>query len=198
MFSFKTFRKRWVLLLILALSFIYCITSLYSQSRSMVIQDVDIRRSRTPKSFQWQPKFDEANSTQLKTCRNSVQGKALIADERGYVCTRVDIQPGGCCNVYSPNTKHYACDTCLKNGCCAIYEYCISCCLDPEKRPLLETVLDKAAAANNLLYSSVSDHFELCLAKCRTSSQSVQHENSYRDPKAKHCYSDHLSNSASR
>ena len=30
------------------------------------------------------------------------------------------------------------------------------------------------------LIFSVSDHFELCLAKCRTSSSSVQHENTYR------------------
>uniref|UniRef100_A0AC11E7M6 SREBF pathway regulator in golgi 1 n=3 Tax=Laurasiatheria TaxID=314145 RepID=A0AC11E7M6_SHEEP len=35
---------------------------------------------------------------------------------------------------------------------------------------------------------AVEDHFELCLAKCRTSSQSVQHENTYRDPIAKYCY----------
>lgn len=54
----------------------------------------------------------------------------------GYVCPRVDVQTGGCCNVYSPSTKHYACDTCLSNGCCAIYEFCISCCVDPEKVPV--------------------------------------------------------------
>lgn len=53
---------------------------------------------------------------------------------------------------------------------------------------MLENLLGKAAAQNNVLFASVSDHFELCLAKCRTNSQSVQHENSYKDPEAKHCF----------
>lgn len=53
---------------------------------------------------------------------------------------------------------------------------------------LLEKFLGKATKQNNVLFASVKDHFELCLAKCRTNSQSVQHENSYRDPRAKHCY----------
>lgn len=33
-----------------------------------------------------------------------------------------------------------------------------------------------------------SDRFQICLAICRTSSYSVQHENIYKDPHAKHCY----------
>lgn len=53
---------------------------------------------------------------------------------------------------------------------------------------MLENVLGKATEQNNVIFASVADHFELCLAKCRTNSQSVQHENSYKDPKAKHCY----------
>lgn len=53
---------------------------------------------------------------------------------------------------------------------------------------MLESVLGKATEQNNVLFASVADHFELCLAKCRTNSQSVQHENSYRDPKAKYCF----------
>lgn len=32
------------------------------------------------------------------------------------------------------------------------------------------------------------DRFQICLAVCRTSSLSVQHENTYKDPLAKHCY----------
>lgn len=56
------------------------------------------------------------------------------------------------------------------------------------QKEVLEDVLGKAAGTLNLLLTSVTDHFELCLTKCRTSSQSVQHENSYRNPRAKHCY----------
>lgn len=33
-----------------------------------------------------------------------------------------------------------------------------------------------------------SDRFQICLAACRTSSSSVRHENTYKDPLAKHCY----------
>lgn len=60
--------------------------------------------------------------------------------------------------------------------------------LDLFQKQVLQTVLGKASETLNVLFASVTDHFELCLAKCRTSSQSVQHENTYRDPKAKHCY----------
>lgn len=56
------------------------------------------------------------------------------------------------------------------------------------QKELLQKVIGKAEQTFHVLLSSISDHFELCLAKCRTSSSSVQHENSYRDPKAKHCY----------
>lgn len=33
------------------------------------------------------------------------------------------------------------------------------------------------------------DRFQICLATCRTSSASVRHENTYKDPHSKHCYS---------
>lgn len=32
------------------------------------------------------------------------------------------------------------------------------------------------------------DRFQVCLAICRTSSASVRHENTYKDPYSKHCY----------
>ena len=39
------------------------------------------------------------------------------------------------------------------------------------QQPLLRKILSKAADTFHQLFSSVADHFELCLAKCRTSSQ---------------------------
>ncbi|RWS24904.1 UPF0454 protein C12orf49-like protein [Leptotrombidium deliense] len=143
----------------------------------------------------------KANSIQdTETCRNSVQGKVLIADDKGYVCHRKDLTLGGCCDTKQTTTKLYSCETCLEHGCCAIYEYCISCCMEPAKQPLLQKIISKSergsAASVDVLFASITDHFEFCLAKCRTSSQSVQHENSYRDPKAKHCYGDVVSNHA--
>ncbi|XP_032961042.1 UPF0454 protein C12orf49 homolog isoform X2 [Rhinolophus ferrumequinum] len=110
--------------------------------------------------------------------------------EGRYVCERKDLLVNGCCNVNVPGTKQYCCDGCLSNGCCSAYEHCVSCCLQPNKQLLLERFLNRAAVAFQNLFMAVEDHFELCLAKCRTSSQSVQHENTYRDPIAKYCYGD--------
>ena len=39
------------------------------------------------------------------------------------------------------------------------------------QKPLLERVLQQARDTVDKLYDSVTDHFELCLAKCRTSSR---------------------------
>jgi len=67
------------------------------------------------------------------TCRNSIQGKVLIVDERGYICLRSDLLWTGCCNIEVEQTKLYSCDTCIDNSCCSIYEQCVSCCLNPDK-----------------------------------------------------------------
>ncbi|KAK6625623.1 hypothetical protein RUM43_005922 [Polyplax serrata] len=186
----RVLRRRIVLAAIFTVSLTYSVLSLW-QERTSELSSSDINfdqsRKRLSNSFLWHSEID-GNQTDLKiiSCRNSVQGKVLIVDDKGYVCSRSDLMPSGCCNTRSGNTKRFTCDTCKENGCCSIYEYCISCCLHPDKKQVLQNVLGKAA--ENVLFASVSDHFELCLAKCRTSSQSVHHENSYRDPRAKHCY----------
>lgn len=199
---FRFLRRRAVLGLIFGLSLIYCLTSLFWPHNSGLIignNDVaDIESSlsmRNPNQpFQWHggPDSNETDEDSMPiTCRNSVQGKVLISDDRGYVCQRLDILSNGCCNVKVVNTKLYSCETCQANGCCSIYEYCISCCMQPEKKVLLQKILGQASESFSILFASITDHFELCLAKCRTSSQSVHHENSYRDPKAKHCYGEY-------
>lgn len=45
-----------------------------------------------------------------------------------------------------------------------------------------------ASGRHTALYTSVRDQFELCLAKCRTDSHSVKHENQYKNPETKFCY----------
>lgn len=68
-----------------------------------------------------------------ESCRNSVQGRVLIVDDRGFVCPRHVILQSGCCDD-APHTKpQYSCETCKDNNCCAIFEYCVSCCLHPDK-----------------------------------------------------------------
>uniref|UniRef100_A0A8C1P545 SREBP regulating gene protein n=1 Tax=Cyprinus carpio TaxID=7962 RepID=A0A8C1P545_CYPCA len=118
----------------------------------------------------------------------NVQFNTDFSFSAGYVCERKDLLVNGCCNVNAPSSSQHVCKSCLANGCCSIYEYCVSCCLQPDKQPLLERFLNRAAEGFQNLFTAVEDHFELCLAKCRTSSQSVQHENTYRNPQAKYCY----------
>lgn len=122
-------------------------------------------------------------------CQNTVQGKYLITDDRGFVCNVENLLPSGCCNVQSPSTKYYTCKSCDNTThCCGIYEYCVSCCLHPGKRPILERALEVIKGRQALLYAQVKDQFELCLFKCRTNSHSVEHENRYRDEKHRFCY----------
>nr|CAG4638624.1 EOG090X0AGU [Cyclestheria hislopi] len=192
----RFFRSKLVLTAIFFASFTYFVLSFYSDGFNLASsnEDADVPElgsGRRPlgHTFQWQgPEDVNETDTRPSLCRNSVQGKVLISDDKGYVCNRHNLMPNGCCKPETEGTKRYSCDTCQSNGCCSIYEYCISCCLQPDKKEVLQGVLGKAAGSLNLLLTSVTDHFELCLTKCRTSSQSVQHENSYRDPRAKHCY----------
>lgn len=187
----RVLKKRVVLGTIFAVSFVYCFLSFVREFQSDQVVETDVKPILRPDlAFRWLSATENNNASKSLTCRNSIQGKVLITDDKGYVCSRNEILPSGCCNLESVTTQRYKCETCQSNGCCSIYEYCISCCLNPDKKVILQAILGKASETFGVLFASVTDHFELCLTKCRTSSQSVQHENSYRDPKAKHCYGD--------
>ncbi|KAL3858181.1 hypothetical protein ACJMK2_012786 [Sinanodonta woodiana] len=191
MFSIRVLRRRWVLALIFLGSLIYFVYITLSKNKTLLRDEYTIKHSLLRQTFQWQPMVPdvaEGNNTALLQCRNSVQGKTIIVDDRGYVCAREHLAASDCCDIKTPTTSKYNCSTCQQNACCSFYELCVSCCLQPEKKPVLQKILQEARNSYNKLYMSVSDQFELCLVKCRTSSQSVQHENSYRDPKAKYCY----------
>lgn len=97
---------------------------------------VPVRRTQP---FIWRTlQQHNASSDADITCRNSVQGKVLIVDDRGFVCPRQEILPNGCCNDnLSTTIIQYSCETCKNNNCCAIYEYCISCCLHPDKASVM-------------------------------------------------------------
>ncbi|XP_017290197.1 SREBP regulating gene protein [Kryptolebias marmoratus] len=185
----RLLRKRWVLGVVFGLSLIYFLTSTLKQEERSIRDRTLLEVKDSDQRIPWKVHFNLGNSSrQITQCRNSIQGKTLITDELGYVCERKDLLVNSCCNVNAPSTRQYICKSCLANGCCSIYEYCVSCCLQPDKQPLLERFLNRAAKGFQNLFTAVEDHFELCLAKCRTSSQSVQHENTYRNPQAKYCY----------
>lgn len=73
------------------------------------------------------------NEENFSGCRNSIQGKTLLVDDEGYVCPRNNLLQNGCCDS-NENIVQYSCDTCNElEGCCAVYEKCVSCCLNPNK-----------------------------------------------------------------
>ncbi|RUS81424.1 hypothetical protein EGW08_010808 [Elysia chlorotica] len=189
MFYPRVLRKRWVLAVIFICSLLYFLSATLSKSSDYILTEYESKRTlRQP--FQWQP-TEELNDTETFKCKNSKQGRWLIVDNRGYVCKRQHVEGNNCCDVKSPTTRHHSCDTCLSNGCCGVYEFCVSCCLQPKNQKLLSKIRkENVEAPYNLFISEVENIFDLCLAKCRTSSQSVQHENSYRDSYVKFCYGD--------
>ncbi|XP_059532428.1 SREBP regulating gene protein isoform X3 [Myotis daubentonii] len=170
----RLLRKRWVLALVFGLSLVYFLTSTFKQEERAVRDRNLLQVQDHDQPILWKVQFNLGNSSRPSNqCRNSIQGKHLITDELGYVCERKDLLVNGCCNVNVPGTKQYCCDGCLTNGCCSAYEHCVSCCLQPNKQLLLERFLNRAAVAFQNLFMAVEDHFELCLAKCRTSSQGL-------------------------
>ena len=130
-------------------------------------EDIEEASEIAPAQFVWLPL---ANLTSLSHCRNSEQGRNLITDELGYVCRHIDVKPNGCCNPNRHSTQRFACTGCQDTGCCGLYEHCISCCLHPDKQPLLRSIRSRAVVSVHTVISAVRDQFELCLAKCRTSS----------------------------
>jgi hypothetical protein len=89
--------------------------------------------------------------------------------------------------------RQFDCSHCIpKYGCCEDYEHCISCCLKPENiRKHLKSYMNMPAIQRIVKSNSDSlkhlDNFEYCRSACRTSSSSVQSENTYRGSH-NHCY----------
>lgn len=72
-----------------------------------------------------------------------------------------------------------------EDACCFDYLSCVSCCLHPmhqeairDMKDIRHDVLKELAALGGMSY---------CSFRCRTSSDSVQHENSYRSDRV-HCF----------
>lgn len=176
------FVRRWLVAFFIALGIIFIVAISLRKS----YQVSGVLGAGPTVEFQW---IDIENLTEFRACRNSIQGALLIVDERGFVCQRTDLSASGCCHSSGESTQRFECLDCLSNNCCSIYEHCVSCCLNPRNKKLLEQVLQlDSLTVPNVISKSVSDQFELCLVKCRTSSKSVWHENSYKDKTFKHCF----------
>ncbi|KAH8933025.1 hypothetical protein BDL97_18G009800 [Sphagnum fallax] len=124
-------------------------------------------------------------------CNNNVQGRYLLSDSRGYVCSIMAVNSGtSCCPEVG---KQYSCHGCeLVSRCCDSYEYCVACCMDPAWT-VVEVAL-KTKVAKQATARTCSSLFEFCSGRCRHNSQSVVHENAYAN-ELHHCFSEQLNRS---
>ncbi|KAL9644349.1 hypothetical protein ABK040_005808 [Willaertia magna] len=140
--------------------------------------------------------LDDKN-TNVK-CRNTVQGPNFITDSRGYICSILHVDPKTqCCRLDIdlvkakseglPPVERYSCKTCNDQmKCCNSYEFCVSCCMDIDKREELIEIYNERK--NEKLFKGVKTVFEFCSTRCRTTSKSVQNENRFKDSNYKYCF----------
>lgn len=104
---------------------------IFRQKRTQEDLEFDDSMYKREVSLIWRS-LKEYNLTESESCRNSEQGIDLITDERGFICQRNDVLPTGCCKIEAENTHLYACTSCNHYQCCEVYEFCVSCCLNPD------------------------------------------------------------------
>ncbi|XP_038619284.1 SREBP regulating gene protein isoform X2 [Tachyglossus aculeatus] len=128
-------RRRWVLAVVFALSLVYFLSSTFRQEERTGRDRSLLQMPDPGLPIPWKLQFSLGNSSRRAggRCRNSVQGKRLITDELGHVCERKHLLRNGCCDVEASSTRLFSCEGCLSHGCCAVYEHCVSCCLQPGK-----------------------------------------------------------------
>jgi len=139
-----------------------------------------------PMVFRQQPLNEEEV---LPNCRHTAQGLKLITDDNGYVCEWKTLEPSSrCCGQDQlPEFSRWSCSTCNSSSmCCSVYEFCVSCCMDPDKEQIRRMVL-RNSPTDPILIKLGKDTFEFCRGLCRTSSKSVFGQNQYRHEN-KYCY----------
>lgn len=126
-----------------------------------------------------------------KSCKNTIQGRYMLTDERGYVCGVMSVNPSsGCCPEAG---EQFPCQGCnISSQCCDSYEFCVSCCLNPA-RTHKETVI-KMKVAKPTTAGTYGSIFNFCAGRCRHNSACVVHENAYAS-EMHHCFSSQLNSS---
>ncbi|CAI5736737.1 unnamed protein product [Hyaloperonospora brassicae] len=129
-------------------------------------------------------------------CENTVQGMEILTDS--MVCTRSQLDKArcGCCNSIDtslPRIQQYTGDRCDTDPphCCNVFEQCVSCCMHPLNSATRRELLTHADPTHPIYSEPAAiTVFQYCQYRCRTSSASVQHQNSYRSHRL-FCYGIH-------
>jgi len=118
-------------------------------------------------------------------CRNTVQGRTLMVDDKGLVCPVDGLDYStGCCLPQTALSEPYSCAACeAETFCCPVYEHCVACCMGPSQATHRAEAM-KSVASKKTFAKAVgsNDAFEFCRATCRTSSKSTVHGNEYLSP----------------
>ncbi|XP_008800023.2 uncharacterized protein LOC103714522 isoform X2 [Phoenix dactylifera] len=120
-----------------------------------------------------------------RVCRNTIQGRYLLSDDNGYVCTALSVDSlSRCCPEIGQRFSCHGCN--LVSQCCNSYEHCVSCCLDPSRT--MEDLALKVKIAKPITAGTYASVFDFCAGRCRHNSASVVHENAYASD-FHHCFS---------
>nr|GMD97827.1 UPF0454 protein like [Ipomoea batatas] len=89
-------------------------------------------------------------------CRTTVQGRYMIADDKGQVCDALSVDPQSrCCRGKGEQFSCHGCN--LLSQCCNSYEFCVACCLNPSRTPkelALKVKIAKPITADIVHYSA--------------------------------------------
>ncbi len=112
----------------------------------------------------------------LMTCRNTVQGKVLVTDDKGnglivrcqftfvlgYVCKHENLdRRTGCCKEHKKRPFSCPREYCNTTSyCCSVYEHCVACCMDPQKAKVRTVLLE--TTSDPIILGNKDDVFELC------------------------------------
>lgn len=133
---------------------------------------------------------DVGKGEQSKRCKTTVPTRrGTVTDSTGKVCTDTTIdRTTGCCNENALETSS-PCESCdLGTGCCQRMELCVACCMQSDSN-----MLEVSSKVKHFLFRELienEDWFGYCSLRCRTSSESVKQENSYRSHEH-HCFLQH-------
>mmetsp|Transcript_26955 Transcript_26955/g.37981 ORF Transcript_26955/g.37981 Transcript_26955/m.37981 type:complete len:294 (+) Transcript_26955:166-1047(+) len=120
-------------------------------------------------------------------CEHTNQGKVYVTDDAGYSCKwkELNYETNCCKDSHITLIPRYSCATCNPNSlCCGVYEFCVSCCMDPSHEEIRDLVLEQP---ENIKLRETTDAFDYCRAVCRTNSKAIHATNQYKNSE-KYCF----------
>jgi len=135
------------------------------------------------------PKYYGDPAVFPNTCETTASGASEVTDDKGYLCSRGDIDwQTGCC----ARGTQFDCSRCRtgradSDDCCETHEACVSCCMAPGSG--VEKWWSSFTQLRTESRHDWGSRFEFCTYRCRVHARSTAHENDYIERSHKHCFS---------